>query len=280
VRPGWRDYKSRVLGLPENITACLFDMDGVLTDTASVHSAAWKQTFDELLRRGAERAGQPFAPFTAEDYLRYVDGRRRPDGVRTFLASRGIVLPEGEPDDPSAAETVNGVGNRKNELLLERIRQDGVNVFEGSRRYVEACRRAGLATAVVSASANTPEVLKATGMDHLFSVVVDGNVARRDHLPGKPAPDTFLAGARLLDVEPARAAVYEDALAGVEAGRAGRFGRVIGVDRADQAEGLRAAGADVVVRDLAELLDSDLPAPLPLGQPPAPRRSGGSERHR
>jgi beta-phosphoglucomutase family hydrolase len=248
----------RVLGLPDHIRACLFDMDGVLTNTAAVHSAAWKETFDELLRAHAGRTGEPFAAFTPADYLRYVDGRRRPDGVRTFLASRDIVLPEGEPDDQPSAETVNGVGNRKNELLLERIRQDGVDVFEGSRRYVEACRRAGLSTAVVSASANTPEVLKATGLDALFGIVIDGNVAQRDHLPGKPAPDTFLAAARQLGVEPAAADVYEDALSGVEAGRAGAFGYVVGVDRVDQAGALRASGADVVVQDLAELLDTVL----------------------
>jgi beta-phosphoglucomutase family hydrolase len=248
----------QVLGLPDDIRACLFDMDGVLTNTAAVHDAAWKETFDELLRAEAERTGEPFVPFTAADYLRHVDGRRRPDGVRTFLASRDIVLPEGAPDDPPTEATVNGVGNRKNELLLERIRRDGVDVFEGSRRYVEACRGAGLATAVVSASANTPEVLKATGMDVLFDVVVDGNVAQREQLPGKPAPDTFLAAARRLGVEPSAGVVFEDALAGVEAGRAGRFGYVVGVDRADQAEALRAAGADVVVRDLADLFDPDL----------------------
>jgi HAD superfamily hydrolase (TIGR01509 family) len=174
--------------------------------------------------------------------------------VRAFLASRGITVPEGEPDDPPAAETVNGLGNRKNELVLAHIAQDGVKVFEGSRRYVSAVREAGLAAAVVSASANTPAVLKVTGLDELFTVVVDGNVAARDNLPGKPAPDTFLAAAELLGVEPAHAAVFEDALSGVSAGRAGGFGFVVGVDRVGQAQALRAAGADVVVSDLEDLL--------------------------
>jgi beta-phosphoglucomutase family hydrolase len=245
-----------MFGLPDGITACLFDMDGVLTDTAAVHSAAWKEMFDALLRARADAGGAPFVPFdVATDYLRYVDGRRRADGVRGFLASRDIVLPEGEPDDAPAAETVNGLGNRKNELVLAHIAHDGVRVFEGSRRYVQAVKAAGLACAVVSASANTPAVLKVTGLDEHFAVVVDGNVAARDNLPGKPAPDTFLAAARALGVEPAAAAVFEDALAGVQAGRAGDFGVVVGVDRVGQAQALRASGADLVVEDLEELLD-------------------------
>ena len=245
-----------MFGLPDGITACLFDMDGVLTDTAAVHSAAWKEMFDAVLRAHAERTGQPFVPFDVEkDYLPYVDGRRRADGVRAFLASRGITLPEGQPDDPPAAETVNGLGNRKNELVLAHIAHDGVKVFEGSRRFVEAAEQAGLACAVVSASANTPAVLKVTGLDQHFDVVVDGTVAARDNLPGKPAPDTFLAAAKAVGVEPSAAVVFEDALAGVQAGRAGDFGFVVGVDRVGQADALAKAGADIVVADLGELLD-------------------------
>jgi beta-phosphoglucomutase family hydrolase len=246
-----------MLGLPDGIKVCLFDMDGVLTDTAAVHSAAWKEMFDEVLARRAASLGEPFVPFDiATDYLRYVDGRRRADGVRTFLASRGITLPEGSPDDPPTAETVNGLGNRKNELVLAHIAKDGVRVFEGSRRYVEAVRAAGLRAAVVSASANTPAVLQVTGLGGYFDVVVDGVVAAREHLPGKPAPDTFLAAATRLGALPAEAVVFEDALSGVQAGRAGAFGYVVGIDRVGHADALRAAGADVVVADLLELLSA------------------------
>ena len=243
-----------MFGLPDGITACLFDMDGVLTDTAAVHSAAWKEMFDAVLAARAEATGEPFVPFdVATDYLRYVDGRRRADGVRGFLASRGITLPDGEPDDPPTAETVNGLGNRKNELVLAHIAQDGVTVFEGSRSYVQAVKAAGYRCAVVSASANTPAVLKVTGLDEYFEVVVDGVVAARENLPGKPAPDTFLAAARQLGIDPSAGVVFEDALAGVEAGRAGAFGFVVGVDRVGQAQALAAAGADIVVSDLGEL---------------------------
>jgi beta-phosphoglucomutase family hydrolase len=243
-----------VLGLPDNVHACLFDLDGVLTKTAKVHAAAWKEMFDRYLRERAERTGEPFIPFDAADYERYVDGRRRADGVRTFLASRGIELPEGGSDDPPDAETVNGLGNRKNEILLEVLRRDGVEAYPGSVRYVRAVRDAGLPRAVVSASANAHDVLIAAGIDDLFDARIDGLVAARDELRGKPAPDTFLAGARALGVQAAEAAVFEDAQAGVEAGRAGAFGYVIGVDRVGQADALRAHGADVVVNDLAELL--------------------------
>ena len=246
-----------MLGLPDHVTACLFDMDGVLTQTATVHNAAWTETFDDLLRRRSAATGEPFRPFDPHaDYPRYVDGRARADGVRTFLASRGITLPEGRPDDPPDAETVNGVGNRKNVVLLRRIQEDGVAVYDGSVAYLHAVRQAGLKTAVVSASANTPDILRITGLGPLLDARVDGNVARAEKLPGKPAPDTFLRGAELLDTDPAHAAVFEDALAGVEAGRAGRFGIVVGVDRVGNTHGadLKAHGADVVVRDLAELL--------------------------
>ncbi|MFI8443997.1 beta-phosphoglucomutase family hydrolase [Streptomyces rochei] len=238
------------LGLPDSIRACLFDLDGVVTKTAVVHAAAWKETFDAFLR---ERDGADFRPFTDSDYDEYVDGRPRADGVRTFLASRGIELPEGNPDDPPDARTVNGVGNRKNELVLEKIRTDGVEPYEGTLRYIDAVRAAGLATAIVSSSANTRDVLRSIDAERLFDVRVDGVVARERGLPGKPRPDTFLAAARDLGVEPSRAAVFEDALAGMDAGRSGHFGYVVGVDRVGQTDALYAHGADRVVKDLAEL---------------------------
>jgi beta-phosphoglucomutase family hydrolase len=249
-------YAGPVLGLPDGIRGCLFDLDGVLTQTAKVHDAAWKQMFDDFLRERADQAGQPFKPFDpVQDYEEYVDGKPRADGTRSFLASRGIELPEGDPDDPPDAQTVNGLGNRKNVLLLEMIRTQGVQPYEGSVRYVRAARDAGLRRAVVSSSANCHDVLVAAGIDDLFEARIDGIVARREHLRGKPAPDTFLAGAKALGLAPAEAVVYEDALAGVEAGRAGRFGYVVGVDRVGQAKALKAHGADIVVEDLAELLD-------------------------
>ncbi|MFE0797563.1 beta-phosphoglucomutase family hydrolase [Streptomyces mutabilis] len=240
------------LGLPDDIQACLFDLDGVVTKTAVVHAAAWKETFDAFLR---ERDGADFRPFTDSDYDEYVDGRPRADGVRTFLASRGIELPEGGPDDPPDALTVGGVGNRKNELVLEKIRTDGVQPYEGTLRYIDAVRAAGLATAIVSSSANTLDVLRSIDAERLFDVRVDGVVARERGLPGKPRPDTFLAAARDLGVEPSRAAVFEDALAGMDAGRSGHFGYVVGVDRVGQTDALYAHGADRVVKDLTELGD-------------------------
>jgi len=243
------------LGLPDQVRACLFDLDGVLTDTASVHKKAWKAMFDEYLGERAKRTGEPYRPFDIDaDYLAYVDGKKREDGVRSFLASRGIELPEGESGDDPAAETVHGLGNRKNELFHRTVSDDGVKVFEGSRRYLEAAAEAGLGRAVVSSSANTREVLEVTGLDKFVSHRVDGVTMREEHISGKPAPDSFLRAAQLLDVEPAEAAVFEDALSGVAAGRAGRFGVVIGVDRVGQAEALLRNGADVVVTDLAELL--------------------------
>lgn len=245
------------LGLPETVRACLFDLDGVLTRTARVHAAAWKEMFDAYLRERAKRTGTAFTPFDdAADYDEYVDGKPRYDGVRAFLASRGVQLPEGEPDDPPGAETVRGLGNRKNELVLRLIRQQGVQVYEGSVRYLEAVRAAGLHTAVVSSSANCRDVLRAAGIEELFDARIDGVVAQREHLRGKPAPDTFLAGSRAVGTGPEAAAVFEDALAGVEAGRAGSFAWVVGVDRVGQADALRRHGADVVVRDLSELLTS------------------------
>lgn len=237
------------------MTACLFDLDGVLTQTALVHNAAWKQTFDAFLETWSTQHGQPFVPFdSGADYHEYVDGRPRADGVRTFLASRGITLPEGSPDDGPDAETVNGVGNRKNELVLQKIKEGAVQVYPGSVDYLHAVRDAGLRRAVVSASANCADVLQAAGIADFVEVRVDGITARTEQLPGKPAPDTFLYAAKLLGVEPEQCAVFEDALAGVAAGKAGEFGIVIGVDRVGQADALRAHGADVVVQDLAELL--------------------------
>ncbi|MBB5868860.1 beta-phosphoglucomutase family hydrolase [Allocatelliglobosispora scoriae] len=249
--------------LPERVTACLFDMDGVLTQTAKVHNAAWEQTFNAFLRRRADALRQPYQPFDpVGDYQRYVDGRARADGVRAFLASRQITVPEGSADDAPDLDTVFGIGNRKNQLLLERIRTDGVDVFQGSVTFLHAARAAGLRTAVVSASANTPDVLAAVGLEELFDVRVDGNVALDRGLRGKPQPDTFAYAAELLGVTPAQAAVFEDALAGVAAGRAGGFGLVVGVDRTDgdrtdgrsHADALRENGADLVVNDLTELL--------------------------
>jgi beta-phosphoglucomutase family hydrolase len=244
-----------MLGLPDGVRACLFDLDGVLTKTAVVHAEAWKRTFDEYLEQRAKRGGERQRPFDAvADYDEYVDGRPRYDGVASFLASRGIELPQGDPGDPPDAETIDGIGNRKNELVQQLIEQRGVDAYEGSVRYVRAARDAGLRRAVVSSSANTRDVLAAAGIADLFEERIDAQVARRDQLAGKPAPDTYLAGAAALGVEPAAAAVFEDALAGVQAGRAGAFGFVVGVDRVGQADALREHGADVVVRDLAELL--------------------------
>jgi beta-phosphoglucomutase family hydrolase len=243
------------LGLPEQVRACLFDLDGVLTQTARQHAAAWKETFDDFLRAHAARTGEPFVEFDAgRDYELHVDGRSRFDGVRTFLASRGIVLPEGEPGDEVTAETVCGLGNRKNDLVLARIHREGVETYDGSVRYVRAARERGLRCGVVSSSANCSEVLADAGIDDLFEATVDGLSASRDGLAGKPAPDTFLAGARALGAAPGHAAVFEDALAGVEAGRSGGFAYVVAIDRTGQAEALRRHGADVVVSDLAELL--------------------------
>ena len=236
--------------------ACLFDLDGVLTRTATVHAAAWKEMFDGYLRERATRTGEEFHPFDpVADYARYVDGKPRYDGVRSFLVARGIELPQGEPGDAPGAETVCGLGNRKNELVLRMIREEGVEAYEGSVRYLEAARDAGLRRAVVSSSTNTREVLMAAGIEGFFEARIDGVVAEREGLKGKPAPDTFLAGARALGVAPGEAAVFEDALAGVAAGRAGSFACVVGVDRVGQAEALREHGASIVVSDLSELLE-------------------------
>jgi beta-phosphoglucomutase family hydrolase len=245
-----------MLGLPSEIRVCLFDLDGVLTDTAAVHAAAWKEMFDVFLRDYSEQHGIPFQPFDARaEYDAYVDGKPRASGVRDFLTSRGITLPEGTPDDPPGAMTVNGLGNLKNDAVQRRIRTDGVHVFEGSRRYLQAAEQAGLRRAVVSSSANTREVLEVTGLARYIEEIVDGVTIRTEGLAGKPAPDTFLLGAKKFGVEPSAAVVFEDALAGVAAGHSGHFGFVVGVDRVGQADALKVHGADVVVRDLADLLE-------------------------
>jgi beta-phosphoglucomutase family hydrolase len=238
-----------VLGLPPPVRACLFDLDGVLTRTATVHFAAWKRAFDAFLQ--THEPGQP--EFSQVDYNRYVDGRHRADGVRGFLASRGITLPEGGPDDPPGAATVQAIATTKNEMVLRELDEHGVEVYPGSVDYLRAVKAAGLATAVVTASANGEKVIAAGGFADLVDERVDGVVAARDGLRGKPEPDTFLAGAKALSVDPSEAVVFEDAISGVAAGRAGGFGYVVGVDRVGQADALREAGADVVVSDLAEL---------------------------
>jgi beta-phosphoglucomutase family hydrolase len=245
-----------VLGLPDGVTACLFDLDGVLTQTAKIHAQAWKQMFDDFLRARSKQRGEPFREFdVVQDYDEYVDGKPRLDGVRSFLQSRGIELPLGSAADPADADTMYGLGRRKNDIVLELIHDQGVEPYQGSVAFVRKAIERGLQRAVVSSSTNCKDVLEAAGIDDLFEARIDGQVAEEQGLAGKPAPDTYLAGARALGVEPAQAAVFEDALAGVEAGRAGKFGWVVGVDRVGQADALRRHGADVVVRDLAELLD-------------------------
>jgi beta-phosphoglucomutase family hydrolase len=245
-----------MLGLPDGTLACLFDLDGVVTKTALVHAAAWKEMFDAFLREHAAATGTGFVPFDpVGEYDRYVDGKPRLDGTRSFLQARGIQLPEGDPSDPPGALTVHGLSNRKNALVLQMIDKLGVQIYPGSVRYLRRAREAGLRTAIVSSSANTVQVLDAAGIADLFDVRIDGVIARQRSLAGKPAPDTFLAAAQELGVPPARAVVFEDALAGGEAGRAGHFGCVVGVDRTGQAAELAEHGADIVVNDVEELLD-------------------------
>jgi beta-phosphoglucomutase family hydrolase len=241
--------------------AWLFDLDGVLTKTAAVHAAAWKQAFDEFLDEEASRSKKAFAPFDpVHDYERYVDGEPREDGVRNFLASRNITLPEGTADDAPGTRSINGLGNRKNDLVLDVLRTKGIATYDGAIALVRALRAQGTAVGVVSASENTQAVLLAAGIADLFDARVDGHVVKDRHLAGKPAPDSYLEGARVLGADPGRAVVVEDALAGVEAGRAGHFALVVGVDHHDDADEhdyadeLYAHGADVVVRDLGELL--------------------------
>src|SRR5215211_3351952 len=247
-----------MLGLPDGVNTCLFDLDGVLTQTAKIHAAAWKQMFDEYLEQRAERTGEELVPFDSRaDYDEYVDGKPRYEGVQSFLVSRRIDLPRGNPTDSPDAETVDGLGNRKNEIVLQLIHEQGVEAYEGSVTYVKSARDAGLHRAVVSSSTNCHDVLVAAGIVELFELRIDGVVAEREHLNGKPAPDTYLAAARQFDVEPGAVAVFEDALAGVESGRAGNFGCVVGVDRVGQADALKQHGADIVVKDLADLLPEE-----------------------
>lgn len=235
--------------------AVLFDLDGVLTATARLHAASWKRTFDDYLRTRASARGEPFRPFEMPgDYARFVDGRPRYDGVRTFLASRGIALDDGVPEDPPGVETVCGLGNRKNAMFGDLLASEGVEVYDGSLAVVRHLRRHGVRRAVVSSSRSCEAILEAGGLAGLFELRVDGQVAARQGLPGKPAPDTFLYAAQVLGVPPARAVVVEDAIAGVEAGRAGGFGLVVAIDRTGETEALARAGADHVVDDLAETL--------------------------
>lgn len=249
--------RERSLGLPTNIQACLFDLDGVLTETATLHAQAWKRMFDGFLSARARTTRQTFVPFDVErDYDLYVDGKPRDDGTRSFLAARNIHLPEGTDEDSSAAETVKGLGKRKNAILLAALRELGVEAYPGSVRYVRAVKSAGLLTAVVSSSKNCREVLIAAGIAELFDARVDGTIAADQRLPGKPAPDTYLAAARMLGATPGDSAVFEDAIAGVTAGRAGGFGFVVGIDRVGQADALRRHGANIVVPDLAALLEA------------------------
>ena len=245
-----------MLGLPDSVTACLFDLDGVLTKTAVVHERAWKQMFDDYLRSRADASGEKFVAFEQHDYDAYVDGKPRYDGVRDFLVSRGIELPEGPEDAAPGDESIHGLGNRKNELVLEMIRKDGVDPYEGSVRYLKSARDQGLRRAVVSSSTNCQDVLQAAGIEEFIEERIDGVVAEQEKLAGKPAPDTYLYAAKRFGVEPSQAAVFEDALAGVESGRAGDFGCVVGVNRVGQRDELKQHGADIVVDDLSELLDS------------------------
>ena len=234
----------------------LFDLDGVITNTAKLHAACWKQMFDEYLKKRATERGEPFRPFDlAVDYRLYLDGKPRFDGVRDFLASRGIQLPEGDSDDPPQAETVRGLGNRKNKLVSAAIKRIGVEAYEGSVRFIDQLRADKFKIALVTSSENCAAVLKAANLDSLFDARVDGNMVEAQNLAGKPAPDTFLMAAKLLGVEPRRAVVVEDAISGVQAGSRGNFGLVIGVARKGDADELKKNGADVVVNDLSELVN-------------------------
>ncbi len=235
------------------IDAVVFDMDGVVTQTASVHAAAWAALFDAFLQERAPRTGEPYVPFSQQDYLRFVDGKPREAGVRDFLASRGIAVPEGSPSDGPEAETVYGLGARKNGYFLQAVRDHGVQAYKGTVDLIAALHAADIHTAIISASKNTTAILDAAGVRGLFEAQVDGEVAADLRLPGKPDPAVFLEAARRVGVPPVRAVVCEDAIAGVEAGRAGGFGLVIGVDRGGNAAALAANGADVVVSDLSEV---------------------------
>jgi len=251
-----RQAESKPAITHDHYDAVLLDLDGVITDTASVHAACWKQMFDEYLQKRATQRGEAFHPFDlATDYRLYVDGKPRFDGVRDFLTSRGIQLPEGSPEDPPQADTVGGLGNRKNDLVNKIIEEEGVEPYQGSVKFIHQLRHQGFKIAVVTSSQNCAAVLRAARLDGFFDMRVDGNTILTEHLAGKPAPDTFLMAAKLLGVEPSRAVVIEDALSGVEAGSNGNFGLVIGVARKGNAEELRRHGANLVVNDLGELVD-------------------------
>jgi beta-phosphoglucomutase family hydrolase len=250
-----RQSKSKRVITRDQYDAVLLDLDGVITDTASIHAACWKQMLDEYLQKRAAQTGQAFRPFDiATDYRLYVDGKPRYDGVRDFLTSRDIQLPQGSPEDSPQAETIDGLGNRKNDLVNKIIEEKGVEPYEGSVELIRQLRHREFKIAVVTSSQNCTAVLKAAKLDHFFDVQVDGNVIHAQHLAGKPAPDSYLMGAKLLGVEPARAIVIEDALSGVEAGRNGNFGLVIGVARKGNSDELRRHGAHLVVNDLGELV--------------------------
>jgi beta-phosphoglucomutase family hydrolase len=236
--------------------AVLFDLDGVITNTANIHAKCWKQMFDEYLQKRASERGEPFRPFDlVADYQIYVDGKPRFDGVRDFLRSRGIQLLEGNLDDPGNVETVRGLGNRKDHMVNRVIAEVGVEAYTGTVQFIQQLRRDGFKIAVVTSSQHCDAVLRAAKLDKFFEVRVDGNVIENQRLAGKPAPDTFLAAARLLGVEPKRTVVIEDALSGVEAGSNGKFGLVVGVARKGNAEELMRHGAHLVVEDLSELVD-------------------------
>jgi beta-phosphoglucomutase family hydrolase len=251
-----RQPESKRVITRDRYDAVLLDLDGVITDTANLHAASWKQMFDEYLEKRATQRGEAFRPFDlVTDYRLYVDGKPRYDGVRDFLGSRGIELPEGSPNDPPQAETVGGLGNRKNDLVNEVIEDVGVEPYEGSVKLIHQLRHQGFRMAVVTSSQNCETVLRAANLDGFFEIRVDGHMIQAQHLAGKPAPDTFLMAATLLGVEPARAVVIEDAISGVQAGYDGNFGLVIGVARKGNAEELRHHGAHLVVNDLGELVD-------------------------
>jgi beta-phosphoglucomutase-like phosphatase (HAD superfamily) len=252
----------RMLGLKQDVDACIFELEGVLTGAAAIHAAAWAETFDELLLRRYEHVDgrfAPYAPFNPRtDYERYIHGRPRIEGVHSFLASRGIRLPEGTPDDPPTAETVHGLANRKNLALLRRLEAEGVRAHEGARHYLEALRDAGLHTAVVSASANSAAILEQAGLAGLVDARVDGTTILSEHLRSWPAPDVLVAACRGLEVHPRHAAAFETLPAGVAAGRSAGFSEIVAVERHGGSETMRREGADVVVRDLGELLDPAL----------------------
>lgn len=247
---------AETLGLPTNIRALLFDLDGVLTETATLHAKAWKQLFDDFLKKRAEATGETFVPFDiVNDFEAYVNGKPRNDGTRSFLAARSIDLPEGDADDPKTAETVRGLGAKKDEIFHELLRSEGVHAFPGSVRYLQAARDAGKQIAVVSSSRNCKAIVAAAHIEDFFDVRIDGVTASDQHLAGKPAPDTYLAAAKALGVSASEAAVFEDAPSGVEAGSRGHFGFVVGVDREGKPDELRSRGASTVVGDLGELLN-------------------------